>query len=121
MAKSIGDVSGIGPATAALLKEAGIGTVEKLAAASLDRVSAIKGFGEIRAARVIEAAKSLLAADGKTVAADKKPKKKKAAKPSSEKAKKASRKKKDKKGDKKKSDKKKPAKKKKEKKGQKKK
>lgn len=108
MAKSIEDVKGIGPVSAALLKKAGFGTVAKLAAATVARLTAIKGFSEIRSARVVEQAKTLLASDKKqTATAKEPPAKAKAPKPSSGKKKKDEKKKKDKKGDKKKSDKKK--------------
>ena len=103
MAKTIEDVKGIGPASAALLKEAGIGTLGELAATTIASVTSVKGFSEIRATRVIEGAKALLKTEKKPTAASKKqPVKTKAAKRSSEKKKKADKKKKDKKGGKKK-------------------
>lgn len=101
MAKSIEEVKGIGPASAALLSSAGIGTIKKLATASIADVAAVKGFSEIRATRVIEAAKTLVASEQKSSS------KTKAPKSSSEKKKKDIKKKKDKKSDKKKTEKKK--------------
>jgi hypothetical protein len=104
MAKSILDVKGIGPASAALLKKAGIETVDKLAEATIAAVSAVQGFGEARAALVIEDAKTLIAPESKPAGGGKnQASKKKPSKPSSKKKKKADSKKKDKKSDKKKS------------------
>ena len=103
MAKAIVDVKGIGPASAALLIERGIRTVEDMAAATIAQLTAVQGFSDIRAARVIEEAKTLLAMKEKPAAE----KKEKAAKPTAEKKKKSDKKKKDKKSDKKKNDKKK--------------
>jgi transcription termination factor NusA len=103
VAKAIVDVKGIGPASAALLIQKGIRTVEDLAAATIAQLTVVQGFSDIRAARVIEEAKALLAMKEKPAAE----KKVKAAKPSAEKKKKSDQKKKDKKSNKKKQDKKK--------------
>ncbi len=129
MAKLIEDVRGIGPATAALLVEAGIRTVESLATATISQVSVVKGFSEIRAARVIQEARILLAADEvpeTTTQSSPAQTKLKAAKSSPKKKKKGDKKKKDnkvghKKNDKKKTEKKKSSKKKSDKKSKKKK
>ncbi len=57
----ITDISGIGPAAAAALDEHGIKTLASLARASVEKISAVPGFSEARAARVIAAASELLA------------------------------------------------------------
>ena len=59
------DVSGIGPAAAALLTAAGIKTAEDLADASVAEISAVKTFGPARAALVKEAASTLIKAAAK--------------------------------------------------------
>lgn len=61
MAKPIIEVPGIGTATAAILVENGISSAEDLAAQTVVQLASIKTFSEIRAARVINAAKALLA------------------------------------------------------------
>ena len=66
MKKTIVDVKGIGPTSAALLIEAGIRTIEDLATAALAKVTAVQGFSDIRAARVIEESKALLAKEEET-------------------------------------------------------
>jgi len=60
----ITDIPGVGPAAAAALGEHHIKTLAKLASASVEAVSAVPGFSESRAARVIAAAGELLAASG---------------------------------------------------------
>jgi hypothetical protein len=55
------DIHGIGPNTARLLTEAGIDSVEAVAAASIQQICAVRGFGSIRAGVLKEAARSLLA------------------------------------------------------------
>lgn len=60
MTKPIIDVPGIGPETAAILEENGIRTVEDLVAQSVAQIALLKTFSEIRAARIIAAAKALL-------------------------------------------------------------
>ena len=62
----ITDISGIGPAAAETLAEHRIKTLAGLARASVEKVAAIPGFSEARAARVIAAAAELLAASGST-------------------------------------------------------
>ena len=58
----ITDISGIGPAAAESLAEHRIKTLDGLASSSVEKVAAIPGFSETRAARVIAAAAELLAA-----------------------------------------------------------
>jgi hypothetical protein len=57
---SLLEVKGIGPAAAKLLVDHGITCTEDLAGAKLGVVMAVQGFSEIRASRVIDAAKALL-------------------------------------------------------------
>ena len=64
MKPEIIDIPGIGPAAAAALAEHGIKSVASLSKASVERISAIPGFSEARAAGVIAAAAELLAASG---------------------------------------------------------
>ena len=54
------DIPGIGPAAAEALAEHRIKTVAGLARASVEKVSAVPGFSEARAAKVIAAATELL-------------------------------------------------------------
>gem|GEM_PF-1670452 len=104
---TIENIPGIGKSTALLLKNAGFKTVQSIAKATPESLSAIRGFGPIRALRVIEAATALLksgtkpekqAKSKKAAKADKTSKKKKSGK----KDKKGKKGKKDKKSDKKK-------------------
>jgi hypothetical protein len=60
----ITDIPGIGPAAAAALAEHRISSLVKLASASVETISAVPGFSEERASRVIAAAGELLAASG---------------------------------------------------------
>lgn len=46
------DIRGIGPATAVALADHGLTSVKKLAKADLDAITAIPGFGPVRAAAV---------------------------------------------------------------------
>ena len=62
----ITDISGIGPAAAETLAEHRIKTLTSLARASVEKIAAIPGFSETRAANVIAAAAELLAASGST-------------------------------------------------------
>lgn len=66
MSKSVLDVSGIGPSTAAFLAENGVKTADDLAALSVEQLAAIRGFSEIRAGQVITAAKALVMATEET-------------------------------------------------------
>ena len=77
----ITDISGIGSAAAEVLAEHRIRTVASLARASVEKIAAIPGFSEARAARVIAAATELLDASAtspadaaKTADAGKQPK-----------------------------------------------
>ena len=103
MKKTLEDVKGIGPAGALLLKKAGITSVSELAAADIDQISSVKGFGRISAARLIEEAKSLLS-EAKKSASEviESPTKTTSVEPSPSKKRGADKKKKDKKSDKKK-------------------
>ena len=69
MKPAIIDITGIGPAAAEALAEHRIRTVATLARASVEKVSAVPGFSEVRATRVIAAATELLAASGTPPAA----------------------------------------------------
>ncbi|MDF1581467.1 MAG: helix-hairpin-helix domain-containing protein [Desulfuromonadales bacterium] len=60
MSTSLLEVSGIGPAAESLLTEHGIKSAEDLAAASLATIMAVPKFSEIRANRVIAAAKAVV-------------------------------------------------------------
>jgi predicted flap endonuclease-1-like 5' DNA nuclease len=62
MKPAITDIPGIGPAAATALKEHKITSVASLASASVETISAVPGFSEARAMRVITAAAELLAA-----------------------------------------------------------
>jgi predicted RecB family nuclease len=61
MNPTITDVPGIGPTTAEALAEHRIKTVRALANASLEKIAAVPGFSEARAAKVKAAAAALLA------------------------------------------------------------
>ena len=68
MNPTIIDIPGIGPAAAEALAEHRIKTVAGLASASVEKVSAVPGFSEARAAKVIAAANELLPAPDETPA-----------------------------------------------------
>ncbi len=70
MKLAIIDIKGIGPAAVATLAEYRINSVNALAGASVEKIAAIPGFSETRAAMVIAEAADLLAASGITKAAD---------------------------------------------------
>lgn len=53
-------LTGIGDKTMAHLKEAGFDSIEKIAAASLEDLTQIKGLGKVKATKIIEEAKELL-------------------------------------------------------------
>ncbi len=61
MSISISQVKGIGPSTEEALADAGITSVESLVAYTLQQLTTLPGFGEIRAGKVIEHARQLLA------------------------------------------------------------
>jgi len=67
----ITDISGIGPAAAETLAEHRIKSLAGLARASVEKISAIPGFSEARAAKIIAAAAELLTASGSTPPAEK--------------------------------------------------
>jgi hypothetical protein len=73
MKPAITDIPGIGPAAAASLGEYKITSVARLASASVETISAIPGFSEARATRVIAAAAELLATSGTAPSARVKP------------------------------------------------
>lgn len=65
MNSDITQITGIGPAAAAVLKTHGFQTIEDLASASPAKIMAVPGFGESRANQVITSAKAILSgADG---------------------------------------------------------
>ena len=64
MKQSITVVSGIGESTKIALAEHGIKTVADLAKVSVAKLSAVRGFGEFRAAKAIAAAVDLLKSAG---------------------------------------------------------
>ena len=66
MKPAIIDIPGIGPAAAEALAEHRIRGLASLARASVEKISAVPGFSEARAERVIAAAAELLAASGAT-------------------------------------------------------
>ena len=102
------DVPGIGADRAKALAEHGIGKLEELAAASVDRIAAVPGFGPVSARRSKQAAVELVTSSEPSRKAEKKGKKgrrkDKSAKKSGKGGKKGKRKsgKKDKKGKKRK-------------------
>ena len=69
----ITDISGIGPAAAEVLAEHRIRTVASLARASVEKITAVPGFSEARATRVIAAATELLDASATSPAIAAKP------------------------------------------------
>lgn len=96
----LSDISGIGPSAAEVLKQGGFFTVEQVAGATVAALTALNGFGPVRAAQTIAAAKAVLGGtEGASPSRDGAPLARKEAKPGKKKPKKD---KKDKKGDKKK-------------------
>jgi len=63
MLMDIAKVKGIGSATAKIMAEHGLHTVEDLVAGGIEKLLEVPGFGSIRAARVIGEAKSLVAVE----------------------------------------------------------
>ncbi len=59
---SLSQLSGVGPTMEARLREAGMTTVQQLAALSLEQLTAIKGIGEKTAQKLLESAQQALAA-----------------------------------------------------------
>ena len=66
MKPAIIDIAGIGPAAVKALAEHRIRTLASLSKASVQKITAIPGFSEIRATQVIADAAELLAASGIT-------------------------------------------------------
>lgn len=58
MTTSITDISGVGAITAEILKEQGYSTIEDLAAANVEDLAKLHGFGAIRAQQIIDLAKN---------------------------------------------------------------
>ena len=70
MKTTITDISGIGPVAAEALAEHHITTVYQLSRSSIEKVTAVPGFSEARAARVIAAAAELHGAPTKAASTD---------------------------------------------------
>ena len=70
MKPAISDIPGVGPVAADALAEHRLTTLTQLARASIERVAAVPGFSETRAARVIAAAGELLGTSGEATAPD---------------------------------------------------
>jgi hypothetical protein len=66
MKPAINDITGIGPAAVKALAEHGIGTLASLSKASVQKITAVPGFSEVRATRAIAGATELLGAAGTT-------------------------------------------------------
>jgi len=62
----IAKVKGIGPATAKIMAEDGVLTVEDIIAGGVEKLLEISGFSSTRAARILGEAKTLLAAEMST-------------------------------------------------------
>ncbi len=62
MTTSITDISGVGAITAEILKEQGYNTIEDLAAANVDDLAKLHGFGAVRAKQIIDLANNHLVA-----------------------------------------------------------
>ena len=79
MSTAITEISGIGPATAKVLQEGGFATAESIASSSVAALTAVPGFGLIRAKNVVAAAKKVASTAKKSnsTASKAKPKKKK--------------------------------------------
>ena len=61
MAKTpITNINGIGPAAAALLADAGFTSVEDVSRAKPEQIAAIRGFGPVRASKLIAAAQGMV-------------------------------------------------------------
>jgi len=70
MKPTIIDITGIGPAAAATLDEHDIKSVADLANSSIERITTVPGFSDVRAPQVIAAAAELLTVSGITQAAE---------------------------------------------------
>lgn len=60
----IAEITGVGPKLAGELENSGFDTVEKVAQASLDEITKIKGLGKVKAQKIIDQAKALLEKKG---------------------------------------------------------
>lgn len=69
MKPAITDIPGIGPVAADALAEYRITTVHRLSQSSVEKVTAVPGFSEARAAKVIAAAAELLGTSAKPATA----------------------------------------------------
>jgi hypothetical protein len=69
MKPAITDIPGIGPVAADALAEYRITTVHRLSRSSVEKVTAVPGFSEARAAKVIAAAAELLGTSAKPATA----------------------------------------------------
>ena len=72
MTQNIMMIPGVGESTKKALAKEGIRTVSDLAKTSVEQLLAVKGFGEVRAARAIAAAASLQSSKPRVKAAAKK-------------------------------------------------
>lgn len=61
MAIAITQISGIGAKTADIMAGHGFESIESIAGSTIEKISVVPGFGQVRAAAIIAAAKSLLA------------------------------------------------------------
>lgn len=59
MARPLTDITGIGPAAAALLQAAGFASAEDVAQSTPDALSTVRGFGPARSATIIKSATAL--------------------------------------------------------------
>ena len=56
----ISSIEGVGPKTRGLLEEAGLDSIEKIAASSVEELTKIKGIGEKTAEKILKSAKGLI-------------------------------------------------------------
>ncbi|MDD4879311.1 MAG: transcription termination factor NusA [Candidatus Omnitrophica bacterium] len=59
VAQDISSLEGVGPKTKGLLEEAGLDSIEKIAASSVEELTKIKGIGEKTAEKILKSAKGL--------------------------------------------------------------
>ena len=85
MTTQIERVAGVGPHAAQVLKKSGFTTIAKLANATVAQLSEVPGFGGVRAERVINSAKELLAGQASGGTAKKPARTAKSAAPAAEK------------------------------------
>ncbi|MDH3856878.1 MAG: helix-hairpin-helix domain-containing protein, partial [Gammaproteobacteria bacterium] len=62
MTTAITDIQGIGPSTGKILIKHGFKTAEGIAGAAVDKLAQVPGFGKVRSAKVIAAAKRIVSA-----------------------------------------------------------